>query len=340
MKRSLALFSVYFYAAWLLVQVFCGKFGMDSFSDTRFFDAIYATAVRPYVYRALVPAIVRTIADATPAPVAAELVRAFRMPNIFPEAGITITYQYVVFCLVIWAAFVGLAYSLRTLTRHFYPDLSETVADFGVPLASMALMPIFFRNFNFVYDPATVFLFAAALASLVRQRYLLFFLLVTLAALNKETAVLLVPVFLVWARHKAWRIAPTLAFATMLTVISLGVYGYITHQFHDSPGGQMAFGMSAYNLQLAVQRPYAFLWLVGVVMAFGYFVARDWKTKPLFLRQMFLALLVPHTAMLLLVGCIDELRVFYEVFAPLVLLMAPSAISALGAAFSDRDKTQ
>src|SRR3982750_997720 len=94
-----------------------------------------------------------------------------------------------------------------------------------------------FRYTNFIYDFPALFLFTLGLLLMVRQRWRAYFVVLGLAAINKETAILLPFVFgLYFVRRrellnaKFW--ALLLAQAALCLVVKLG----INFVFRDNPG--------------------------------------------------------------------------------------------------------
>ncbi len=325
-KQKITLSITYIYASWLVLQIFLTKFGLDALHTTRFLDTVAAVVHRPFVYRALVPTLVRSLSTMIPHGATDPLENALYQPEILPTHATPWGIQYVWFALLAWGCFIGFAYCIRWLTRYFYPAYSPHILDFGVPLAALFALPLFFRHFNFVYDPATILLFPLALVCLLQERYLLYVLILALCALNKETSVLLIPAFVVHARSRGMKTVPMIALAALQLAICLGIYKYISISMADRPGVPMEIQIFKYNLMLPIKQPYAFVWLLCVGSFFIYFASRDWKTKPPFLRHSLVFMLIPHTAMLIVVGCLDEIRIFYEVYAVTVLLMTPTLV--------------
>ncbi len=109
-------------------------------------------------------------------------------------------YEYLAAMALMAGCFVG---TLVRVARPHRPVLSlpgarrVTLA----PIIGLLSLTLLFRYLSYVYDPATLLLFSAGILALgVRDRGW-FFVVLTLAALNKETSALLVPLYLL--RYRA-----------------------------------------------------------------------------------------------------------------------------------------
>jgi hypothetical protein len=142
--------------------------------------------------------------------------------------------------------------------------------------------------------------------------------LFTLACINKETAVLLVPIFFFCNRgeisgalFKRLLAAQVGIFVAVKAVLAVG--------FRDNPGPFMEFHLLDHNLNVLAA---GYGWAPFLLLALLVFVCfYRWNQKPAFLRTAFVFTLPALLVISLFVGWIDEWRVYYEAY-PVVFAMA------------------
>ena len=292
--------------------------GLTGHPRADFGDMIDGTASRPYVTRALVPFVVRSITAVTPAP-AREAVeaglRGRRMVEIFGwEDGRL--FEYATASLVFVGCFVGFGLALRRLVAALY-GFSRGFRDLS-PLVAYAVLPLFFRYYSYPYDPATLLLFSWGVAAIVAERPREFLFALMLAALNKETSLLLVALYGlhrhlrgsrgVWAQTGAF----LLVWAAIRFVLGLA--------FRDRPGAVVETHLD-HSLWLFTEFPGRLFYALAVAGLLAAAVAPGWRDKPRFLRLGLMVTLLPLLGAGLLFGYADELRGYYEAF-PFVFLLA------------------
>ena len=94
------------------------------------------------------------------------------------------------------------------------------------------------------------------------------------------------------------------------------------------PGSFVEFHLN-HNTQL-LGRPGFYLKTLTVLIPAAVVVAHRWKEKPLFLRRSLVVCLVPLFVLAFFLGFADELRVCYEVYPIVILLMILTVMEALG----------
>jgi len=163
-----------------------------------------------------------------------------------------------------------------------------------------------------VYDLATAAFFAFGLGLMARRAWLPFLIIFALGCINRETMILLVPVF---AIH-FFRQIPLSMWLIVLTaqlVIFVFVRTWLMIIFADNPGVPFWWRLEA-NLQLlAESHELAMLHGFGIGL-FAWIVALKWGRLSAFVRDASLVLVPALIALYLLFGWIGEIRVFIEAF--------------------------
>ena len=250
---------------------------------------VAGTAERPFVERQLAPLLVRSL---------------IAIPGVeIPQAA----------RLLVAMSCVGWLWALRWLAQLGTPG-SAMVAT----VLAVGPVGLLFLSGGYVYDPLTLALFTLALALLAREHWLAYCVLFPLLVLSKETAILLVPVYALWAWDRAldrewiiglWYQVMVFVFIKAMLAIAFAGNPGSTVEFH--PLEQAAFlqdyplpnvlALSVYGAGLA-----AALW--------------RWRWQPPFLRAA--AMLLPLMfAAYWVTGYPGEIRVFLEAYPVLYLLV-------------------
>lgn len=278
------------------------------------------TAALPFQGRVLVPATIKILANLIPANLVAPIdwpIFAPALNNLSDNTGNTLPARLAI--LIMFLSLIGSVLVLQLLMRKLgFPDRAIDLWSTIYPLTLI----IFFLA-AYVYDLPNLFLFSAALyllappASTQRQSFrtwLLYLALFTLATLNKETSILLV---LVYAFAYFRKLANPQFFS--LAILQILIYASIRYGllslYSNNPGSAVE-----YYWPLYLTSP---LLLLISVMVFGllfFFMARNWTSKPLFLRQA-LVMGLPLLALYFLFGYPLEIRVFLEVYPVVFLLL-------------------
>jgi hypothetical protein len=332
MFRKSFLILLYLFSAGLILLVFVAYPGMNGYSKAMFSDMVYGDAYRPFVYRTLVPSLIRGITEVTPesieryieaaTPSRYTLSKLVALSDISPEY----IYEYIVCLAIVYICFIVFILSLRQLIKHFY-DLPDFVADIAPP-GALLILPIFFRYCNYVYDPATLCLFSIGILSIARRKWALFYIIYILAGINKETSILLSLVFLVSEYRNRTRTMLFLHLAVQL-LLWLVLRECIILIYKDNPGTIIQFHFITHTLTMAF-RPLKLIYILVVFCTFFLLIRHRWKEKPAFLRQSFMAVFITIFGLVLFIGIIDELRVFYEVYPLAFLLSLPTITEVFG----------
>ncbi len=291
---------------------------------------LHGTADRPYAYRCVLPTVCRALEAALPAGLHERLTeQVARRGGAWLHTRIGIEREDIVLALISfalsYACFVGFALAVRSLTLTLYraPDGFAELAS----LVAVGLLPALFRYNSYLYDAATLLLFTWALVMLARGWWSAYLPLFFLAALNKETAVVLILLFALYdfgQRRVSWTRYVLLGAAQV--AIYLAVKLLVNHLFAGNGGALVEFhlGRNLTKLQ-AMDMTTAVAWGALLLLT-----VHRWGDKPTFLRAG-VWMLVPLAGLAGFLGWFDELRGYYEVYPVFLLLMGHSVAGWLGA---------
>jgi hypothetical protein len=296
-------------------------------SDPRFtFERmISGEADRPFAYRTLVPWTVR-LGSRVLTPEAFRLYEKYRWPEkIAAELRHVrldkhLAREWTVFSWLCTGLFALFGLSLYGLIRHIYA--LDVLPSHAFSLVAMSLVTLFFDKYNQLYDPASLALFPLAALMLLRERLAAYYLVLCLAILNKETALLLPCLFVVgsWGRRPPRFVA---AHGAAQFSLYLGLTVAVRTLFQDNPGAFLE-GQFLSNLAYASTPSIHLLLFLLKLSGMALLVSSGWSRKPEPLRRgllLVLALLVP---LWFLFGRLQEIRVFYEAWYLICLLALPT----------------
>ena len=250
---------------------------------------------RPFVYRQLVPILVRSLV----------------------HLGVRADWSV---CLVI--TFFGVMFYLSLRKLYFFYNEKTTKGEIYV-IVSVFVGLIVFSWCRWMYDIATVALFTLALYyifSLQNWKYLVVF---ALATLNRETSFLLIIVYVVFWLY-CGRYTWLFHYGKWMTLCQIYIYGVITYplrvMFQYNPGVVVLIEPMQ-NLQRYATHPLQTLLYVGVLGIVLWRVFRNWNSKPFSLRLAFVVMFPVLFVLYLVCGQSFEVRVFWEVYPLIVLLV-------------------
>jgi hypothetical protein len=333
--RKLVILLLYILTTAVVLFIFIVRPGINLYFRTKFPDMVYGQAYKPFVYRTLVPTTIRIAAEITPESVKDRISSTVghkrkRMISML-QWETEYVYEYQIALIIMFCSFLGFAFALRYLIRLFY-DFPSFVADLA-PVGGLLILPGFFKNFNQIYDPSTLFLFALAIIFIAKRKLLPFYVVFLLATLNKETSILLAGVFFIreFKVMRNWRLA-----GHLLLQISIftAVKAWITAVFKNNPGSFCEFHLTANTLGL-MSKPYLLAHCIILVAVFSALLHYRWSEKPVLLRHGFLVTIIPLVSLALFFGLINELRDYYEAFPFLFLLSLPTIVDIFGSSHDD-----
>ena len=305
--------------------------GINDYYRARFLDMVEGKAYKPFVYRTLLPTIVRGISLIVPEQFqitctnlvsqTALLRRAF----YFFSWGKKAAFQYLLASFLMLLCFMGFGHTTVLLTERLcnIPKTGKT----SLLLVSGALLglPPFFSYTSFPYDPPQLFLFTLALYYLATQRTKLFYLAFVTCCLNKETAILLIPLYALslGIAGSSWRHNLSKIIALLMVYVSIKVF--LAWIFQENPGTFVEFQLR-HNIGL-LTRGWTFTTLV-VVSIIVIMIFFDWEKKSYFLKTSFLLVLIPLVTLAFFLGFLDEWRGYYEAY-PLAFGLSVHSLNSL-----------
>lgn len=323
-KKSLVILLYVFTSAYVFgIWVWSADTPTTSFNGdprSKLSDLIYGTAHKPYVQRAIIPILTRTIYMLAP-PTWESLERQLlAIPKVRKES-VRLGWEegflaeYVIALVLAFACLCGFAFTARELWRQLY-DAGEEIVN-AVPLITLlCLPPIFPTGPHYIYDFPSLFFFTLGFALMLRQQWTYFAFVFAVGCLNKETMLLLTFAFFLLYRnrlskrelvsHLIWQLA---IFAMVKSAIQL--------VFSPNPGTALDFHLYGNLHLLLMGYSWTSLFLGAVV---GGLIVYDLKTKHPSLKTAAL-LIIPFGALVLWGGVITELRALYELY-PIFLFLA------------------
>ncbi|MFW5702315.1 MAG: hypothetical protein ACOCX7_05145 [Bacteroidota bacterium] len=320
--RKTAIFVIYFICSLYVFLLGVRQPNIDGYERARFGEMVQGTAHRPFVYRTLLPSVIRGIESLVPDSAEESLKqsidRVFPFGKIINKMGWDEQYyfEYLIGLPLMLACLIAFMYSLSWLARGLFAG-----QDWIFPLiavAAMLVLPAMFRYYIYIYDFPTLLLFTLALALMAHRRWRWYYVVFVLAAINKETAILLAFFWMILLRRERLRdplkywitaAAQVMAFVALKLVITL--------IYLDNSGVPAEFNFLEHNFAILFS-PHSVQGVISVIVIFILLFYR-WREKPQFLR---LALLmgIPLLALGIFWGVIDEFRIFYEIYAVIWLL--------------------
>ena len=318
----------------LLVFSMFLQVGINLFHPAKFGNMVYGTAWKPYVYRALVPFGIRTVASIIPKETKlaindkiSENDRFKLLNNKWRWEKYFLT-EYLIGCIVMYLLLIGFFFAFRYLFKTVY-EAPDKLLDLTSLVALLGL-PVMFKYTSFIYDFSTLFLFTFSLALMAQKKWVTFLIVYTLACFNKETTILLTMLFVIYFYFIPMTRLDKLPFVKILSaqiVIYLVVRAMLNYFFFDNPGRFLLDPidiLTKHNLSMSPYTIEAVIYLFIALM-----VLYKWGDKPIFLKCG-LWILLPLVSLGLFFGFLDELRDYYEAYPIVLLLMAHTIGDILG----------
>jgi hypothetical protein len=317
--------------------------GLNQYDRGKFLDMVEGTAYKPFVSRTLLPTAVRIVSTLTPS----EFRRTFSVYVVQHRFATTTfkrfswetsaAYEYSVALFLMLLCFMGFAHYSAKLT-FLVCDMRSTFLARSL-LAALVLigLPPFFKYASYLYDPSQLLMFTLALYFLASCRMSAFVVAFGLCCLNKETAVLLIPVYALTCGKRGSQqryLDPVLYELVLVYVATRSLLAYV---FRSNPGAFLEF-RSLRNIQYLMggwtfADVTVFLVLVGLLFY-------RWNEKPAFLRLSFVCVAPPLFVLSLFLGFVDEWRAYYEVYPIAFGLAVDSAIRLKSVFYRDRVSVQ
>jgi len=198
-------------------------------------------------------------------------------------------------------------FAMRQILDLFYRISTPALNLFPVFLAFF-LIPFFYGWNSYIYDFPLLLFWALFIVLIKKNRLGTFYLVFLLSCLNKETTILIIPVFFFYFLRNKARIRWLIYHGFLQLVIFAAIRIAILIAMKGHPGRAFEFWLSR-NVQMII-RPLSFPMILTFILLLG-FLFHDWGHKPLLLRSgiFVLSALIP---IMLFVGWINELRDYLE----------------------------
>lgn len=321
---------LYWIAMWLTTLVVIGAFigspGVNRKPVAIFGEMVDGSAAKPFVYRRLMPDLIRFVDYVAPESVKSTIIDFGQTSSTVRrwmaklDLGPDQTFRYLLFCLLSYGFLWIFIFGFRLLVSRFYESTEViNVVTFAAVLGFPALF-----DYAYLYDLSTLSIYTLALAFLARRQWMTFIAALAIGMYSKETSLLLVLIYFLFYRGRLqsrlfWRL-----FVIQLSVVAL-IKGYLFFRFMDNPGSVVEFHFFhnllygyTYSIGLFV------IWLLTAVL-----VVMDWKKKPLFIRTSlwsFACLFV----LTLFLGFLNEKRDYAEAYPVLLILFIHGLASMAG----------
>lgn len=305
-------------SSWIF-YVYLSITNIGNFKPALLTKALDGTIERPYAYRILIPLLAKTFSNLIPLELVQSLTHSpIPLKTIFDNLSRGAYPREAAFIItILYLSLLGFAYAERAFVANLGMNAEEQMI---VPLFAQLLIIPFTALFGFYYDLPQLFLVTLTLVFLHRRNWKTFLVLLAITTLNKETSVLIIPVFLIYY----WRKMPRKEFFKLLAW-QLGIYAIIRFilagKFHNNPGSPAFLTIREHYFQY-VRYPSTFIYTFLFFSVIILLIKRQWKKKHEFL-QAGSVIGGMITLLFFTSGMPFEFRVFLDALPVLAILIAP-----------------
>lgn len=292
--------------------------GINAYHRAKFMDMVEGRAYKPFVYRTLLPTTVRVLSAIVPAEyqkiLEDHVVQNHALNQLFSALGweCQAALQYFMASVLMYLSLIGFGHSAVLLTQQTCNLPKDNKTRLIVATGSLLGVTFLFRYTSYIYDPPQLFLFTLALYLLSSDRIRLFFIVFVLCCLNKETAILLIPVFAIKHYRSGFDRRQYYSVIGSLIVIYLCVRAGVFLTFYNNPGSFVEFQFVHNVWWFTSGWKFTDVLFIGFLFFLIFF---GWREKSYFLRVSFLSVLLPLVCLAMFLGYIDEWRGYYEAYA-------------------------
>ncbi|MFH2029337.1 MAG: hypothetical protein ABIJ40_01765 [Bacteroidota bacterium] len=294
---------------------------IDGYERAMFKEMINGTAHKPFIYRALVPIIIKSTSLLIPENVK-EGINVWGKENInyLTKEGRDIDLLDLLFAIGLWyVSIICFAFVFQKLAHHFYSQNNKIL--FILTIIAVAGLPTFFKYYSYIYDLTHLSLFTFCLYLLVKANWKLYLLLICVTTLSKETSVLLIMIYYIHYKSILSKSDFNKIFVAQMVIFIIIKMTLSIYYFNNS--GTIVEFQLFHNLKL---EPYSISQFLSFIII-GVGIAFDWKNKPLFLKNAFY-IIIPLLFLTFFLGYLDEYRDYYEIY-PIVLLLIFHSVTKL-----------
>jgi hypothetical protein len=318
---------------WITTMFFVSP-GIEGYKPTDFDDTLYGKAPRPFAMRPLAAWVIRGAIEITPARLrdyvettGGNWIQTIYGPNKRREMPMANgIYEHLIALLITATWLCAFSWVCEKLWHCFYRPSFPQAKIFS--LVAVLGLPVFFKYHSYLYDFPSLCLYALCLYLMARRNWAAYFLVFFLACLSKETSLLLIGVFAIY--HIGWfRTNPRAYWLSLAAqaLIYVPVRIAIGTLYRYNPGSVAEFHLFDHNIHVLltrydIQAAVAWLFVSACVLD-------GWPAKPWLLRVA-TGMILPLVVVSLFFGYLDELRVYYEVYVPALLLGAYTFLRLFG----------
>jgi hypothetical protein len=317
-----------------IVTIFFLSPGVNGYDRAEFGDLVYGRAWRPFVTRALFPAIVRITSQAIPSSfdsaVQNSSVGSRILSSPYVKDGLEWQPPFLREYLVAFLLTVACVVLLSLVMQKLWEEMYTTPKPHGYAFSILGLLglPVLFKYHSYIYDFPSLLLYASCILMMARRRWGLYFILFGLSSLSKETTALLILIFAIYfIRSAAVERRTYWNFIAIQSLILIAARAGMAWIFRENPGSVVEFHFFNHNLKILTDP-----WSLNTLVAWGVVAAlffHGYRQKPYLLRVA-ASMLIPLLSFCVLFGLIDELRDYYEVYVPIALLVGYTITRLLG----------
>lgn len=289
----------------LVTYEYAASFWMGDDSVVYTEKMIGTDLVKPFVYRQFFPFIARTVIHVT----------AIRADYVV--VGLTVLFGVAFTFAMAWF-----------LSLFLVPYSSESLAMLAI--IALFCFVLLFENFRALYDLPTALFFTLALGYLASKRKSRYFFVFTIASTNRETAILLVIVFIVayiFSGEFQVKNHGRYALYTIYQILAFLLIQIVLRQIFIANPGTTAWIRPVYNLRAYLSQPFGFALTLLIAALIAFFIHKTWHLQPVFLK-ISLAGLSPIIPMHFIFGGAFEFRSMIEIY-PVIFAMLVVAFSNL-----------
>ena len=301
---------------WEFIYPSASHVGLNTYDRSKFLEMVNGSAYKPFVFRTLLPTTVRLVSSVTPEKTkevfASIVVQSQSLGTAFDRLGgkPSAAYQYFIASLLMLVCFAGFAHYASKLTIKICGIAGTFVARSMLALAVLIGLYPFFSYVSYLYDPPQLFLFTLCLYFLATSKLPQFIISFALCCINKETAILLIPIYVViFHKQLTSRKYFGLLLATVCWYILVRVV--LVYLFRANPGSTAELHLD-HNIHFFNHRLVSPIAPIGVMLFILTF--SHWGDMPQFYRVSILSLLPVLAVMGLFFGVIGEWRAYYEAY--------------------------
>lgn len=339
-KKEIAIFLIYIIASLLFMTTYIVRSTFNGNIRSRYVDLVYQQAHKPYVYRLIVPLMIRGISGLIPDQVETRINKLpVKYPSIIPSLSV-LSWEhealnlYLIGMAVIYIFLLGFLIAFRRLMHYLFITPPTALA-----LAPVAALVLLFPwvNVTYIYDFSSLFFFTLCLVLLRKQDWRSFMIVYLVACLNKETILLISLQFILYegfykkmGKVLFWKLLAGQIIGFLLIRLALTVI------FRDLPGSSFEFHLLTHNLPLLAvwikdYSPTAYL-LILIFLTFSF---HAWNEQPVFLRYGLITFLV-LILLTFLFGWMNEWRDYLEAFPYVAALLIHNLFKVLKIPVTER----